>query len=226
MTGAALALAAGLTVVDTPAEAHVRVRSDSTASGSYGALTFRVPNESATAGTTKVAVELPQDKPFRSVSVKPVPGWDVTTTEEPLPKPVESDGTTLTKAVRTVTWTATKGNEIAVGQYQEFSLSVGPLPAPGAVLLPAVQSYADGEVVRWDQPAPASGEEPEHPAPVLEITAAEASGHGGGSAVAAPVAAAAQPDRTARVLSASALVVALAGLVAAVLARRRSGGSA
>jgi uncharacterized protein YcnI len=224
VAGAALALTAGLTLVDTPAEAHVRVRSDSTASGSYGALTFRVPNESATAGTTKLAVELPQDTPFRSVSVKPVPGWDVTTTEEPLPEPVESDGATLTRAVRTVTWTATKGSEIAVGQYQEFSLSVGPLPAPGVVPLPAVQSYADGEVVRWDQPAPASGGEPEHPVPVLEITAAGASDHDGAPAPAATVAAAGQPDRTARALGGSALAVAVAGLVVAVLARRRSSG--
>ena len=38
---------------------------------------------------------------------------------------------------------------------------------PGTVLLPATQTYSDGEVVRWDEPTPSSGEEPEHPAPAL-----------------------------------------------------------
>ena len=155
------------------AAAHVRVHPDSTASGSFSALTFRVPNESDSAGTVKVTVQLPQDTPLIYVSTKPVPGWTAKLTEEPLPKPVESSGTTITKAVRTVTWTAAKGTQIGPGEYQEFSISGGPLPAAGPILFPTEQAYSDGTVVAWDQPTPASGPEPEHPAPAFEITAAE-----------------------------------------------------
>jgi uncharacterized protein YcnI len=219
LLGLALTLAGWST-----AEAHVRVHPDSTATGSFSALTFRVPNESATAGTVKLEVQLPQDAPFVYVSSKPVPGWTVTSTEQPLPKPVDMDGTTITKAVRTVTWTAAKGAEIAPGEYQEFSLSVGPLPAPGTVLLPAVQTYSDGTVESWDQATPASGAEPEHPAPELVVTAASAAPTPGADATPGAEAASAAPDTTARWLGAGALAVALVGLAVALLGRRRGAG--
>lgn len=231
---AAVGLAAGLTAVNlASADAHVHVQSDSTASGSDSVLTFQVPNEEPSAGTVKVVVQLPQDQPFLEVSVKPVPGWAASTAEEKLPKPVVNEGTTLTKAVRTVTWTAGKGTEIAPGEYQEFSLNVGPLPAPGTVLLPVAQTYSDGTVVNWNQPTPASGDEPEHPAPALVVTAATSGNDHGETASPAPSeSAAATPvpalapaasgsDTTARVLGGAALVVALAGLVVAVLGLRR-----
>ena len=156
----------------TTAGAHVRVRADETTTGAYSALTFRVPNESDTASTTKVSVQLPQDTPFSSVQTRPVSGWRAPLVTEKLPSPVQGNGAALTEAVRTVTWTAERDAAIAPEQYQEFALSVGPLPAAGTVLLPATQTYSDGEVVRWDEPVPASGEEPERPAPALVVTAA------------------------------------------------------
>ena len=240
-TGAAAGVAAALVLLaPTAADAHVRVRPDNTTTGSYSALTFRVPNESSTAGTVKVAVQLPQDTPFLSVSTKPVPGWTATATEAKLPKPVESEGTTITKAVRTVTWRADKGNQIGPGQYQEFSISVGPLPQPGTVLLPAQQTYSDGKVVSWDEPTPASGDEPEHPAPALEVTAAADPTSGTPSVASDPAtSAAARPptaaaaagfaDSTARALGGAALFVAAIGVVVAAVGLRRSarsGGSA
>jgi len=204
------------------AAAHVRVHPDSTASGSFSALTFRVPNESDSAGTVKVTVQLPQDTPLIYVSTKPVPGWTAKLTEAPLPKPVESFGTTITKAVRTVTWTAVKGTQIGPGEYQEFSISGGPLPAAGPVLFPTEQAYSDGTVVAWDQPTPASGPEPEHPAPEFEITAAEPES----VPPTAPAAPAAVPssgtDTIARVLAGGALAVAVLGLVLALLNGRKA----
>lgn len=229
--GAAASLGALLLLPTTTADAHVRVAADKTAPGSFSALTFRVPNESATAGTIKLSVQLPQETAFLYVSSKPVPGWKAVTTEATLPKPVESEGTTLTKAVRTVTWTADKGTQIAPGEYQEFSLSVGPLPAVGTVLLPATQTYSDGEVVAWDEPTPAGGTEPEYPAPELVITdagTATAAPAAAGSTPAATTAASvgAGPDGVARALGGAGLALGLAALVVAVLsARRRRAGS-
>jgi periplasmic copper chaperone A len=233
--------AVALALIAGPAKAHVRVHADSTASGSFSQLTFRVPNESRTAGTTRVAVRLPQDKPFLFVSIKPVPGWKGTIQEAPLPKPVESGGTTITKAARTVTWTAVDGTRIEPGEYQEFAISVGPLPATGQLMLPATQTYSDGKVVSWDEPTPASGEEPERPAPALEVTAPDAAsdGHGaagsGDSGSEASVSGTSESDHAAdstsardtvaRWLGGAALAVALAALVLAALTLIRAGRS-
>ncbi len=209
--GVALGLGALLLLPPTAADAHVRVAADATTPGSFSALTFRVPNESATAGTVRISVQLPQDTPFLYVSSKPVPGWRVASTEATLPRPVEAEGTTITKAVRTVTWTAERGTRIAPGEYQEFSLSVGPLPSAGTVLLPATQTYSDGEVVRWDEPTPAGGDEPEHPAPALVVAATAAP-----ETVVAP-----RPDGVARALGAAGLALGLVALVVAALGARR-----
>lgn len=217
----ALATTAGLGLLAAapPADAHVRVAADSTATGSFSALTFRVPNESDTAGTVKVRIELPQDRPLLYVSAKPVPGWTVRIVQAPLPKPVQFEGTTITKAVRTVTWTATPGHAIAPGQYDEFAISAGPLPAPGALVLPAMQTYSDGSVVRWDEPSTPGTEEPEHPAPEFQVTAAGA-GERGGEAAAAP-GPAAKSDPYARGLAGGALALALVGSLLAAYALRR-----
>lgn len=220
------ALAAVLTVAVTPAQAHVSAHADSTTSGSFSAVTFRVPNESDEASTVRVLVELPQQTPLVYVSSKPVPGWKVVATEATLPAPVESSGTTITKAVRSVTWSADPEGGIRPGEYQEFSLSVGPLPAAGALELPVEQTYSDGEVSRWNQPTPEGGEEPEYPAPVLVVTAAsEAPGTSPSPSVAAATDQGGGSDGTARGLAGGALGLALAALVVAVLGYRRRGGS-
>lgn len=236
-SGAALMTAtAALAASALPASAHVRVKPDATASGGYAALTFRVPNESDTAATTKLVVTLPQDRPLASVSVRPVQGWSAKVTTAKLPKPVTSNDLTLKEAPRTVTWTAdSKAAGIAPGEYQEFSISGGPLPEPGTLVLPTKQTYSDGEVSDWSEVPKEGGEEPESPAPSFEVTAAEEDGHGGTAdkaedeggetaTAAAEPASADSSDTLARVLGGLALVIALAGAGIAVIGRRVSGG--
>ena len=223
---AAVALATVLgAVTASAASAHVRVHADSTTAGSFAQLTFRVPTESDTASTTKIEVTLPQDKPFLYVSTKPVAGWTATVTEQPLPTPVTVAGTTLTRAIRTVTWQAQPGAGIAPGQYQDFDISAGPLPAAGTVLLPAAQTYSDGTVVTWDQPSPSGGAEPEHPSPSLIVTAAGTAAGGatpaGTADGATTTTSGTSGDPVARGLGGAALVIAVLGVVVAVRTRSR-----
>lgn len=230
----------GLALIGTSvaAEAHVTVDADSTASGSFSALTFRVPNESDTAGTVKVTTEIPQDTPLVYVSIRPVPGWKATTAEEALPKPITAEGgATITKAIRTITWTAEQGTQIAPGEYQEFSISAGPLPEAGTVVFPTTQLYSDGKEVAWDEPTRDSGEEPERPAPALVVTAAEGDAgpesarppSGGASSSEGPsvtenTTTASSSDGVARGLAGAGLGVAvLAAVLAGLGLRRRSG---
>lgn len=156
------------------ANAHVSVAPTSTTENGYAQLTFSVPNESDTASTTTLEVQLPTEQPFTSVRVKPIEGWDAEVVTGALPEPVTTaDGATLTEAPLSVRWTAEEGSEIAPQQYQTFSISVGQLPDAGTtVMLPATQSYTDGEVVEWDDETVEGEAEPDKPAPSFLTTAA------------------------------------------------------
>lgn len=203
------------------ASAHVHVDPDHADPGSYTNLTFKVPTESATAGTVKVVVDLPTKTPFTSVSYLPLPGWTTTVDTEKLAQPVKTDDGTITEAPVRVTWTADSGVQIAPGQFQQFTVSAGAVPETGSVTLPTHQFYSDGTVVDWDQPTPASGKEPEHPAPTLYIEDAAPAEDGATSLVATaeprPVAAGA--GTTATVVSIAVGVGGLAlGAIALVIA--------
>jgi hypothetical protein len=120
-----------------------------------------------------------------------------------------------------VTWTADSGVEIAPGQFQQFTVSAGAVPDTGSVELPAHQYYSDGTVVDWDQPTPASGKEPEHPAPTLYIDSAAPAEDGSPALLAtdAPKPQAAEPGTTATVVSIAVGVGGLAlGAIALVIA--------
>jgi uncharacterized protein YcnI len=160
------------------ASAHVTVRPDVDTAGSWAKLTFRVPNESDTAGTVELRVEIPTEAPFRSVRVQPHPGWTAEVTRDALPEPVEVGDFVLDEAVTAITWTADDGVAIGPDEFDEFAISVGPLPEPGDYPLPSVQIYDDGEAVAWaDEP------DADYPAPVLTVVDGgddEDDGHGHG----------------------------------------------
>jgi|GEM_PF-384202 len=162
------------------ASAHVTVNPSEAAAGDYTKLTFRVPNESPTAGTVGITIALPADHPFASVSVREIPGWTVVPSKTTLPAPVTEGDVTIKEAVTSITWTADQGTAIGPGEFAEFDISAGPVPDAGSLAFPATQTYNDGTVVEWNEPTPASGEEPEHPVPTLTVGAA-AEGEGGHS---------------------------------------------
>jgi uncharacterized protein YcnI len=155
-----------------PASAHVTVNPNTATQGGYTKVAFRVPDEKDTANTVKVEVTMPEDNPIASVSLKPVAGWTAVADRTKLKSPIKSDDGDITEAITKVTWTADPSAVIKPGQFQEFELSLGPLPKVDQVVFKALQYYSDGEVVRWIEEPAAGGDEPEHPAPVLKLTAA------------------------------------------------------
>jgi len=195
-TACAATMAAGLLAFGvSAASAHVHVDPDDPAAGGSTHLTFNVPNESPTAKTNKLEVSLPTDTPFTSVSVKPIDGWKAELITTTLPKPVTVAGTTVTKAVTSVVWTADDAHQIGQNEYQAFSISVGVLPDAGTTItLPANQSYTDGTVVKWDEKTVQGQPEPEHPAPSFVTTASD------DAAAASPTS---SPSATAAVAAAS-----------------------
>ena len=201
-TGAALSI--GLLGAAAPVWAHVRVDADNPAPGSYSVLTFKVPNESEKGAlTTQLSVALPD---VASASTEAMPGWTARLQRN------AAAGT-----VSSVTWTAAPGTGIGAEQVALFRISVK-LPDTQTISLPATQTYSDGTVVKWDQPTPPGGDEPERPAPELALTgAADHAGDDHPTPTEAAV-----PDNSARWLAGSALAVAAVAVAAAFLVRRRA----
>jgi uncharacterized protein YcnI len=212
--------------VPLSASAHVTVSPYGAAAGSFALLTFTVPNESATAATVKIEIDIPEATPFPEVSYVPLPGWTVELVTAPLDKPVKFDGNEITDAVTKVIWSADEGSELADGQLGLFHLSVGPVPDTGHIVLPAIQTYSDGSVVKWDE----TSHDAENPAPVLyvndppvlsqdadaEVTAGTEAEHPLGEASVSPV------DPLARGLGIGGLVLGVLGVVFGIAARRKT----
>ncbi|MEU6341202.1 YcnI family protein [Streptomyces sp. NPDC046977] len=236
LSGAAVLAAA------VPAFAHVSVQPNSAVKGGYSTVSFKVPNEEDKASTIKVEVNLPADHPIASVSLQPVPGWTAQVVKSKLAKPITSDDGSITEAVTKITWT---GGKIAPGEFQQFPVSLGPLPDDADQLVfKAIQTYDNKDVVRWIEEQQEGQEEPEHPAPVLTLSddsEGASGGHGHGAAASASPAADTQADgdaksattvktasadssdTTARVLGVVGIVVGVLGVGFGVLAGRRRG---
>jgi len=240
--GPAFVIATAVAVVGGAgaASAHVRVSSDDAAPGGYGVMTFRVPNESDTASTVSIRIQLPTDTPLTFVQAEPVAGWTITETTTQLDPPVESDGDTISQTVSVVQFAADAGGGIAPGQFQQFRLLGGPFPESGDLTLPVVQTYSDGTEAAWIEPTVEGQAEPQYPAPELSLTdgdagAADAHGSGsGGSGTTDADTATADPASggdggdglavTALVLGGLGLVAGVAGLALGLRAHRRTVG--
>jgi uncharacterized protein YcnI len=138
------------------AGAHVTISPRTLPANSFSSFAINVPDEAPDATTTKVTVQLPAD--LSSVSFQPKPGWERSVTMVKLAKPVTNDeGATVTDRIATVTW---EGGAIAPGEFDEFVLSGRAPGTRGTLIFPAVQTYSNGDVVRWigdpgaDSPAP------------------------------------------------------------------------
>lgn len=225
-TGAAAAaamLTAGTFTGVAPAGAHVHASSPGAVRGARAIVVFEVPNESPTgSATTELTVTLPD---VASARTETKPGWTA-----------RLDRDAGTGAVRSVTWTAS-GDAAGIGtdQFGVFRIAMQ-LPDTPTVRFPSAQRYADGTVVRWDQPPLPDGAEPDRPVPELSLAAgpaAPAEHHAGPthpSVAAAPDGSSAPAesaggrsaaDNPARLLAGAALL--LAALAATIaIARRRA----
>jgi uncharacterized protein YcnI len=216
LTGAGIAVSA-IVALALPAAAHITVNPNTAEPGGYGAFSVRVPNEEADADTTNVQLYLPTDHPIASVSVQPTPGWTIQVTKGRLPTPIKTDDGEVTQAVTQITWS---GGKIQPGQFQQFFVSLGPLPTDTTKLyFKALQTYTDKtgttNVVRWID-MPSGNTEPAHPAPSITLAKSAAP-------QAAPVVKNSGDSGNATAFGIAGLVVGLVGLGTAIVALRRSG---
>ncbi len=147
----ALALAAG-------AQAHVTVHPNALPSGGFTVINVHVPNERGRAATVRVDVQFPNGIYIASPAV--IPGWKTRVITKRLPKPLEIEpGFSVSSRVDRVVFT---GGRIGPGEFLAFPISIKAPAAEAGTLLTfkALQTYSNGEVVRWigssdaDAPAP------------------------------------------------------------------------
>jgi uncharacterized protein YcnI len=232
--GLPLAVVAGLLIGGAGiASAHVTAHSpDQLTQGGDAEIVFRAPNESDTANFTKLEVGFSTTSPIGDAAVKPVPGWTSQVTMTTLKTPVKMTDDTITSAVASITWTAQPGYAVKPGEFQEFSIAVEGLPTNTTTMdMPAVQTYDDGSVINWNQPTPASGQEPEHPLPHLTLAAADSSAATGSATMnmsGTTTTAASGSDTTARWLGGIGLLLGALALgfgLGAYTRSRQAGGS-
>jgi uncharacterized protein YcnI len=132
-----IACAAGGLLLAPVAAAHVEISPDKVPVNSDALLTFQVPTE-LKVPTVKLEIKLPPG--LSEVTVQAKPGW------------------TSSNKNGVVTWS---GGKIGPGQFDEFGLVTHVPNTPGKEFaFPALQTYANGKVVRWlgtlssDTPAP------------------------------------------------------------------------
>jgi uncharacterized protein YcnI len=220
LTGAVALIAGGGSV----AAAHVTVHADQAVQGGSAEIGFQVPTETDTASTVSVRVAFPADAPIAEVAVLPVEGWTFhVTTTAPASPVAATHGDEASEVVREVEWRAA-GPGIKPGEYQVFRIA-GELPKTDRMVFKVVQTYDDGQVVRWIDEPVAGGPEPAHPAPVLALTDAPAAdGHGAPAVVlsSSPAPPSQAAWWTAMAIALLALGTALVAMVIAIPAGRRS----
>jgi periplasmic copper chaperone A len=154
------------------AAAHVTANPTAAAAGGFAMISFRVPHGCEDSPTTSLTIRIPDG--VVSVTPQSVPGWEVSTTSGKLATPVELHGSTVTEGVKQVTWT---GGPLDAHQFTDFGISMAVPDTPGETLyFPAVQRCEQG-VTRWITIPVAGQDEPDTPAPGVELLAA-AGGHG------------------------------------------------
>lgn len=159
-----VASAAEVTVTTSPAQVH---------QGDAIELAVVLPEERAGSRTTRIELRMPADAPIGEVYPLSVPDWAPSITTRPLDQPVAGiHAPELDQVTEAVTWIRMPG---ATGPAR-LSLGMGPMPATDRLTFEVIQTYADGTVVRWADPAGGA-----HPAPTVALLPPlpGAGGHGG-----------------------------------------------
>ena len=210
------------------ATAHVTVDPPSAPQGGTVKLSFLAPNEEPPATVTELQIffPVPPQTPIPTVTVEPKPGWTFHLTNLHLAKPIVTDDGNIAEIVSEIDWKANNAAAaIGPNEFGEFTIDADGLPDHGdQVVFKALQTYSNGQTVRWIDPETPGQPEPEHPTPILQLTNPNASS-GTAPPSTAATAASSTNDDTARGIAIAALIVgviALLGIATIMMRRRRT----
>lgn len=144
---ASAGLGAAVVLVASPAWGHINPEPSSVVGGTQATVGFNVQHGCDGSATTKVEIQAPDG------------ATDISG--------VNGDGFTSSTAGRVVTFT---GGPLDAETAKVFKIAFTVPNTPGEVPVKIIQTCEEGSI-EWIQVAEAGGAEPEHPAPLLTITA-------------------------------------------------------
>ncbi|WP_433495681.1 DUF1775 domain-containing protein [Micromonospora sp. CA-248089] len=145
--------AAGVTVTTSPAQVR---------QGDAIELSVLVPADKPGTRTTRIELTMPADAPIGEVYPLSVPDWAPTITTRTLDQPVPGmHAAELNQVTHAVSWLRMPGTGTGPAR---LPLGMGPMPATDRLTFTVTQTYDDGTVVRWADPAGGA-----HPAPTLAL---------------------------------------------------------
>ncbi|MFD6691755.1 DUF1775 domain-containing protein [Micromonospora aurantiaca (nom. illeg.)] len=145
--------AAGVTVTTSPAQVR---------QGDAIELSVLVPADKPGTRTTRIELTMPADAPIGEVYPLSVPDWAPTITTRTLDQPVPGmHAAELNQVTHSVSWLRMPGTGTGPAR---LPLGMGPMPATDRLTFTVTQTYDDGTVVRWADPAGGA-----HPAPALDL---------------------------------------------------------
>ncbi|WP_020667775.1 DUF1775 domain-containing protein [Amycolatopsis nigrescens] len=148
-----LATATGLLVTAAPAGARVSIVPGAAKGGGTETFAFRLANERPDTSSDRLELVFPQDLPIAFVEVAPARGWTATVVPRPLEPPVQVGDQTVSEVAGSIVLT---GGPVGPGQFEQFLITLGPLPADGRLVFEASQGFTNGAVERWANAAPGS----------------------------------------------------------------------
>jgi uncharacterized protein YcnI len=233
------AAAAASLAAPAAAGAHVSLHPNVLPAGDFPTVNIRVPNETDNAQTTRVDVQIPPG--FTALDPQRVPGWNIKLVQTKLAKPIQTDDGPVTEEVSEVIFTAAKGQGTPPGYIENFPIAFSvPGKSGDTLTFKTVQTYSNGQVVRWigdpsaDKPAPTVNVGPKNGStydlagdagpPAGQIAPASDAGYRSSAPASSTTAVIKKTDGAGKGLTIAALVIGVLGLVAggaALAATRR-----
>jgi uncharacterized protein YcnI len=136
----------GLLALAPAVQARVSIVPGAVPGGGTSVFAFRLANERPDTASTRLELTFPQDPPIAFAEVAGVRGWTATITPRELPEPIQAGDKTITEVVGSI---VLSGGSVGPGQFEQFLITLGPLPADGRLVLDAVQGYANGQSDTW-----------------------------------------------------------------------------
>lgn len=172
LAGSALSTGFLVALGASSASAHVGTDKSEVVAGASTTVTFAIGHGCEDSPTNSMKFQIPASVVNAAPQVKP--GWTITTESEDLATPIESaHGAPQTDRVAVITFTADDGNAVDPHYRDTFTLAFRAPEELGVLPFKVIQGCETGEnawIAEWD----GTGEEPESPAPSVEVVAATA----------------------------------------------------